>query len=70
MFSHIKQNWKGHPLVCWEVVVSLIGSVTTKEGLRIQSELDSDAYKAGLAVPDQEQAKAMTLCPVISGNLW
>ena len=40
MFSHITQNWRGRPLVCREVVVNLIGAVTTQQGLRIQAELD------------------------------
>ena len=40
MFSYITQNWRGRPLVSREVVVNLIGAVTTKGGLTIRSELD------------------------------
>ncbi len=54
MCSHITQNWRGRPLVCREVVVNLIGSVTTQEGLRIQSELDANAYETGRTVTDEE----------------
>ena len=54
MFSHITQNWRGRPLVCREVVVNLIGAVTTKQGLRIQSELDENSYESGKKVTDEE----------------
>ena len=37
MFCHITENWRGRPLVSREVVVNLIGAVTTKGGLTIQS---------------------------------
>ncbi len=54
MVSHITQNWRGRPLVCREVVVNLIGAVTTKQGLRIQSELDENSYESGRKVTDEE----------------
>lgn len=54
MFSHITQNWRGRPLVCREVVVNLIGAVTTKQGLRIRSELDENSYESGRKVTDEE----------------
>ena len=54
MFCHITQNWRGRPLVCREVVVNLIGAVTTKEGLTIRSELDENSYEAGRKVTDEE----------------
>ena len=54
MFSHITQNWRGRPLVCREVVVNLIGAVTTQQGLRIQSELDENSYESGRKVTDEE----------------
>ena len=54
MFSHITQNWRGRPLVCREVVVNLIGAVTTKEGLTIRSEPDENCYAAGRKVTDEE----------------
>ncbi len=54
MFCHSTQNWRGRPLVCREVVVNLIGAVTTKEGLTIQSELDENCYKTGRKVTDEE----------------
>jgi hypothetical protein len=40
MFCHITANWRGRPLVSRQVVVNLIGSTTTQEGLRINAALD------------------------------
>lgn len=54
MFCHITNNWRGRPLLSREVVVNLIGSTTTKTGLRIQSRLDENVYEAGIKVSDQE----------------
>ena len=44
MFCHITENWRGRPLVSREVVVNLIGHTTTKTGLSIRSELDTNSY--------------------------
>ena len=54
MFCHITQNWRGRPLVSHEVVVALIGSTTTRTGLRVQAELDSGEYPKGTKVPAAE----------------
>ena len=54
MFCHITQNWRGRPLVSREVIVNLIGAVTTKEGLRIESALDENRYEFGRKVSDAE----------------
>src|ERR1700677_2945006 len=40
MFSFISMNWRGRPLVNHEVILKLIGSTTTKSGLRIKCGLD------------------------------
>ena len=44
LFSAISQNWRGKPLVSHEVVVNLIGATTTRTGLRVQSQLDTNRY--------------------------
>ena len=54
LFSAITQNWRGKPLVSHEVVVNLIGATTTKTGLRVRSELDTNQYPAGRTVSDNE----------------
>lgn len=56
MFCHITANWRGRPLISREVVVNLVGSTTTHEGLRIQATLDENTYALGIKVSDEELA--------------
>jgi hypothetical protein len=56
MFCHITKNWRGRPLRSRAIVVNLIGHTTTKTGLRIQAELDTNTYRAGIKVSDEELA--------------
>jgi Rhodopirellula transposase DDE domain len=42
MFCHITKNWRGKPLRSRGIVVNLIGHTTTKTGLKIQAELDTN----------------------------
>jgi hypothetical protein len=60
MFCHITENWRGRPLVSREVVVNLIGHTTTKQGLSIRSELDTNSYPLGRKVT-AEQMEAMDI---------
>lgn len=50
LFCHITHNWRGRPLVSREVVVSLIGATTTKDGLRVRATLDDRKYETGVKV--------------------
>ncbi|MBT9142608.1 MAG: hypothetical protein DDT29_01002 [Dehalococcoidia bacterium] len=54
MFSHISMNWRGKPLIDHEVIVNLIGSTTTKQGLFIHAELDANNYPKGIKISDAE----------------
>ena len=56
MFSHITRNWRGRPLINYEVVIQLIANTTTKTGLRIRAELDDGHYPTGVVVSDAELA--------------
>lgn len=56
LFAFITQNWRGKPLVSYEVIVSLIAATTTTTGLRVSCELDANAYPAGRKVSDAELA--------------
>jgi hypothetical protein len=56
MFCHIAKNWRGRPLRSRAIVVNLIGHTTTKTGLWIQAELDTNTYRAGIKVSDEELA--------------
>jgi hypothetical protein len=54
LFSFVSMNWKGRPLVSYEAVVNLIGSTTTRSGLKVKAVLDKRQYKTGLKVADRE----------------
>jgi hypothetical protein len=56
MFCHITQNWRGRPLVSREAIVNLIGSTTTKQGLKVRAALDTNPYPTGIRVTDEELA--------------
>ena len=56
LFSFISQNWRGTPLVSYEVIVSLIAATTTATGLRVHSVLDTNRYPTGRTVSDAEMA--------------
>lgn len=56
LFSLISQNWRGKPLVSHEVIVNLIAATTTKTGLTVRCQLDTDLYPAGVKVSDDEMA--------------
>jgi transposase len=57
LFSFITQNWRGKPLVSFEVIVSLIAATTTTNGLKVHSELDTNTYPPGLKVSDKDFAQ-------------
>jgi hypothetical protein len=56
MFCHITNNWRGRPLLSRQVVVNLIGSVTTAEGLKVKAALDENTYDPGIKVSEAELA--------------
>ena len=50
-------NWRGKPLISHEVIVNLIAATTTRTGLRIAAEIDTNAYPKGIQVTDEEFEK-------------
>ena len=54
MFSHISMNWRGKPLISHEIIVNLIAGTTTKTGLKIEVELDTNIYPTGIKVTDKQ----------------
>jgi len=47
MFSSISMNWRGEPLRTFATVVNLIGATTNKTGLKVQCQLNTNAYPPG-----------------------
>ena len=54
LFSFITKNWRGQPLVSYQTVVNLISHTSTKTGLKVKAWLDSNTYKIGRKVSDEE----------------
>jgi transposase len=57
LFCHITRNWRGIPLESHEIVVKLIGSTRTTEGLEVHAWLDERDYPKGIKVSDEELEK-------------
>jgi hypothetical protein len=58
LFCHITRNWQGLPLETLEIVVNLISATKTREGLEVHSWMDSQTYKKGLKITDEELAES------------
>ena len=56
MFCHITTNWRGRPLVSYQVVIDLIAHTTTTKGLKVRARLDSHSYRTGIKVTNDELA--------------
>ena len=54
LFSHISMNWRGQPLTSHQVVVDLIGSTTTRKGLKVHAERDTRTYAPNIKVTDTQ----------------
>ena len=54
LFCHITRNWQGVPLETHEIVVNLIGSTTTGEGLEVHAWLDEKLYMKGRKITPEE----------------
>ena len=57
LFCHITRNWQGIPLETLEIVINLIGSTKTKEGLEVHAWLDGRKYEKGLKISNAEFAE-------------
>jgi hypothetical protein len=52
-----------------EVVVNLIASTMTRQGLKIKAGLDENRYEAGIRLPDDEMA-ALSIEPAEFHGEW
>jgi len=54
LFSYISKNWRGKPLVSYEIIVKLIASTKTSKGLDVYCEMDKNEYKTGIEVTEKQ----------------
>lgn len=57
LFCYISKSWEGKPLIDIPTVVNLIGGTTTTEGLVVKCIVDSNEYRTGIKVSDEEYDK-------------
>jgi transposase len=57
LFSFISMNWRGKPLLSYQVIVNLIAATTTARGLQVKAALDRNDYPAGTKVSNEELAR-------------
>ena len=57
LFSYISKNWRGKPLISFEVIIKLIASTKTKKGLIVKSNLDKREYPKGVKISNEELSK-------------
>jgi len=57
LFSQISKNWRGRPLETIAVIVSLISSTTTAQGLTVHCAVDPAEYPKGTKISDAELSK-------------
>ncbi len=57
LFSFITKNWRGKPLVSFEVIVNLIANTRTEKGLRVECSIDRGSYEKGIRISNEEMSK-------------
>ena len=53
LFSYIAKNWRGKPLLSYQVLIQYIASTKTTKGLTVDCELDTGNYKTGIVIKDK-----------------
>ena len=61
LFSFITKNWRGKPLVSYEVIVNLIANTRTEKGLRVECSIVWDEYEKGIKISKEEMLKLNTI---------
>ena len=69
LFSYISKNWRGRPLISYQVIVNLIASTTTTKGLKVACEIDDKQYETGIDISDEQLAE-INICPSKCHGEW
>jgi len=56
LFCHISQNWRGRPLISYQVIINSIAATTTSAGLKVYARLDHRDYPKKVEVTDAQLA--------------
>lgn len=55
LFCYISKNWQGQSLIDIETIVNLIGSTTTKKGLKVICQVDNNVYETGKKITEEKK---------------
>jgi hypothetical protein len=64
-FCHIRENWRGRPLINREFAVNLISNTTNSKGLKLQANLDEAEYPIGKKISDKDLKWNYSILPNI-----
>jgi hypothetical protein len=56
LFCHISQNWRGRPLISYQVIINSIAATTTSTGLKVYARLDERDYPKKVDVTEGQLA--------------
>lgn len=56
LFSFISMNWRGKPLISYEVIINLMKGTKTTTGLKVYARLDKKTYAKGKKFSEEEIA--------------
>jgi hypothetical protein len=56
-------NWRGGPLTSHDVIVQSIAATTTRSGLTVHGELDTNEYATGITIPDHHMKTSKRAAP-------
>ena len=67
VFIHTK-NWRGRPLISYEVIVNLIASTKTDKGLKVECSLGHDSYEKGIRIGNDRMTELNMLTDEFHGE--
>ena len=70
LFSQITKNWRGKSLESLEIIVNLIGTTSTKTGLKVYASVDPNEYESGIKISDKELKDINIKKHEFHGNDW
>ena len=68
LFSYISKNWRGRPLISYEVVIKLISSTKTTKGLDVKCEIDNGIYETGINITKKQMEEINIIRSLFHGE--
>ncbi len=68
LFSYISKNWRGRPLISYEVIIKLISSTKTTKGLDVECEMDNGVYETGINITKKQMEEINIIRSLFHGE--